>query len=436
MEANEAAVAAEEEAKAKAAKQAEAAARAEAAPQAKAAAALKAKLAAAEQAQAAARAEAAQKAKAAPAAAAAPEARAATIAAKPGATPATRTAAAFGKPSATGLIDIGGQRSFRLSLQPLRRLGPSPHRLKYFLLDKSGGYNFKNTQSPVGLMHNPTRKTRRAKDPRHFIPWFECSDIFIPINLKEAYHWVAAHFSFAEKRLTCYDSLIKQGQQGQHDEILKSLKRWLTDLAVADKQPQLLPIIAEMEIRYESAAPMQGATVDCGLFVIGYAIAKLRGLPLQLFDQANMPAMREALAENLLRLGTTTTVEMYVAGDLLLSSYLSSAMPSGASVVSPETAAAAQTLLQCHDNPVRTGHARRRSEAKANLEPYVDCMANQYNKSSKVQMFEVGEHVGLHIPKEIREKMDPRFVVCMVIRQQRLNGYKLRCTKCHNWGEH
>ncbi|DBA87990.1 TPA: hypothetical protein ACH3X1_004973 [Trebouxia sp. C0004] len=118
---------------------------------------------------------------------------------------------------------------------------------------------------------------------------------------------------------------------------------------------------------------MQGATVDCGLFVIGYAIAKLRGLPLQLFDQANMPAMREALAENLLRLG--------------------------ASVVSPETAAAAQTLLQCHDNPVRTGHARRRSEAKANLEPYVDCMANQYNKSSKVQMFEVG-------------------------------------TKCHNWGEH
>jgi len=57
---------------------------------------------------------------------------------------------------------------------------------------------------------------------------------------------------------------------------------------------------------------------------------------------------------------------------------------SGASVVSPETATAAQTLLQCHDNPVSTGHARRRSEAVANLEPYVDRMANQYNKSSKV----------------------------------------------------
>ncbi len=100
---------------------------------------------------------------------------------------------------------------------------------------------------------------------------------------------------------------------------------------------------------------------------------------------------------------------------------------SGASVVSPETATAAQTLLQCHDNPVSTGHARRRSEAVANLEPYVDRMANQYNKSSNVHWFEVGQHVGLKIPSEVREKMDPRFVVCMVISKQRLDGYKLRC---------
>ena len=60
--------------------------------------------------------------------------------------------------------------------------------------------------------------------------------------------------------------------------------------------------------RYESAAPIQGATVDCGLFVIGYAIAKLRGLPLLLFDQANMPAMREALAEDLLGLSMGLTL--------------------------------------------------------------------------------------------------------------------------------
>jgi len=73
---------------------------------------------------------------------------------------------------------------------------------------RKGGYNFENTQNPVGLTHNPKRKLTRAKSLRHFTPWFQCSNIFIPINLKEAYHWVAAHFSFPEKRLTCYDSLL------------------------------------------------------------------------------------------------------------------------------------------------------------------------------------------------------------------------------------
>ena len=41
--------------------------------------------------------------------------------------------------------------------------------------------------------------------------------------------------------IACFDRLLVQGQQGQHDDMLRSLKRRLTDLAVADKQPQLLP---------------------------------------------------------------------------------------------------------------------------------------------------------------------------------------------------
>ncbi len=66
-----------------------------------------------------------------------------------------------------------------------------------------------------------------------------------------------------------------------------------------------------------------------------------------------------------------------------------------------------------------TGHARRRSKAVANLEPDIDRMANQYNKSSKFHRFKVGQHVGLQIVSEVREKMHPRFVVCMVISKQR-----------------
>ena len=75
---------------------------------------------------------------------------------------------------------------------------------------------------------------------------------------------------------------------------------------------------------------------------------------------------------------------------------------SDGSVVSPETAAAVQALLQCHDSPVGTDHARRHSEAVAKLEPYVDRMAKQYNESSKVHWFEAGQHAGLQIPNERR----------------------------------
>jgi len=86
---------------------------------------------------------------------------------------------------------------------------------------------------------------------------------------------------------------------------------------------------------------------------------------------------------------------------------------SGASVVSPETAA--QILLQGHDNPVSTGHARRRSEAVASLEPYTDRIANQYNKPAKVHWLEVGQHVGLHVYPAKHTANDHEVRTCSMI---------------------
>ncbi len=39
---------------------------------------------------------------------------------------------------------------------------------------------------------------------------------------------------------------------------MKSYALHVTDLAIADKHPQLLPIIAEMEIRYRNASVVTG----------------------------------------------------------------------------------------------------------------------------------------------------------------------------------
>lgn len=46
------------------------------------------------------------------------------------------------------------------------------------------------------------------------------------------------------------------------------------------------------------------ASVDCALFVVAYAIAKLRG-SLMRFEQAVMAVMRRQLSEQLLSLGKT-----------------------------------------------------------------------------------------------------------------------------------
>ena len=106
----------------------------------------------------------------------------------------------------------------------------------------------------------------------------------------------------------------------------------------------------------------------------------------------------------------------------------------GAGLVSPATASAAQALLQRREDVVAsvhadgsTSHARLRSQANTQLKPYVEQMATQYNKNTRVQEFKIGQHVGLQIPVGHRGKCDDKYIVCMVVKKHPKNGYKLRC---------
>lgn len=62
----------------------------------------------------------------------------------------------------------------------------------------------------------------------------------------------------------------------------------------------------------------------------------------------------------------------------------------------------------------------------ANLVKYTAKMAHQYNKKSRPQVFQVGQTVGLMIPSVAREKLDDKFILCMVIGKKH-HGYSLRC---------
>ena len=60
-------------------------------------------------------------------------------------------------------------------------------------------------------------------------------------------------------------------------------------------------------------------------------------------------------------------------------------------------------------------------------------MEQAYNKRTNVQVFYVGQLVGLQIdmdiPKLLREKVDDRYIVCMVVEKKHADSYRL-------WFEH
>ncbi|KAL3132260.1 hypothetical protein ABBQ32_008848 [Trebouxia sp. C0010 RCD-2024] len=150
------------------------------------------------------------------------------------------------------------------------------------------------------------------------------------------------------------------------------------------------------------------------------------------YDQQNMPAMRQQLAQELWSLGLTSTDAQYLQGDPFLS-WPSTVPQEGTGPLSPGIASAAETLLTVGlDNTAlditvgQTGHASKRLAANVQLVKHTAKMASEYNKTSTAQVFQVGQTVGLKIPSVAREKLEDRFILCMVIGKKH-HGYTLRC---------
>ena len=100
--------------------------------------------------------------------------------------------------------------------------------------------------------------------------------------------------------------------------------------------------------------------------------------------------------------------------------------PADPAVLSPNTAEAASTLLQCRESAEEFRHDKLRKAANDQLVPYRERMATVYNKSARVKVFKIGDHVGLQIPVQSREKLDDRYIVCMVVATSGKDAYRLR----------
>jgi Ulp1 family protease len=75
------------------------------------------------------------------------------------------------------------------------------------------------------------RWTKRAK-----VNLFEMDRVLIPIN-KGNYHWILAVINVADKRIEYYDSMGREGVNGQNEDVLRTLRAYMVEEARAQNRP-------------------------------------------------------------------------------------------------------------------------------------------------------------------------------------------------------
>ncbi|PHU00872.1 hypothetical protein BC332_30659 [Capsicum chinense] len=94
------------------------------------------------------------------------------------------------------------------------------------------------------------------------VPWHTVEDIFIPVNIKEKYHWVLAVLSFSERDMFLYDSYEFSGH---YATVLAEIEK--INPRYKDKESTDI-----FNILFEDDLPQQlSGSLDYGVFMIMYA---------------------------------------------------------------------------------------------------------------------------------------------------------------------
>ncbi|PHT32360.1 hypothetical protein CQW23_28697 [Capsicum baccatum] len=123
-------------------------------------------------------------------------------------------------------------------------------------------------------------------------PWHQVDEVYVPINCNENFHWVLAVIALKDRRIRVYDSLSRRRNTKSITEIQKLAKMLPTYLSDSkfydeisrtdwpnletyrDKITQMAQILNEhpFDVEYVQHIMQQECdTVDCGVFVVGYA---------------------------------------------------------------------------------------------------------------------------------------------------------------------
>ncbi|DBA98145.1 TPA: hypothetical protein ACH3X1_014764 [Trebouxia sp. C0004] len=124
------------------------------------------------------------------------------------------------------------------------------------------------------------------------VPWYKRGKIFVPINIQDYFHWIAAVIDLERMTITSYDSLNEDNM-----DRMRILAQWLEDQSSVEPGTPKWKA-ADFSIKEATGIPLQEKLLDCGLFVIKYAQSLVRRQPMH-FSQESMPTIRTELHQAL-----------------------------------------------------------------------------------------------------------------------------------------
>ncbi|KAL0030159.1 hypothetical protein WJX77_000669 [Trebouxia sp. C0004] len=136
-------------------------------------------------------------------------------------------------------------------------------------------------------------EAKQAPSQAKGVPWYQHRKIFVPINLKDEFHWIAAVIDLEHNIITSYDSL-----QNAQTERMQILAQWIAEQSALEPHAPKYKA-SDFQIRDAKDIPKQKNSVDCGIFVIKYAQSLVEGKRMD-FSQETMPSIREQMHCSLL----------------------------------------------------------------------------------------------------------------------------------------
>ncbi|XP_038713407.1 uncharacterized protein LOC120007277 [Tripterygium wilfordii] len=134
----------------------------------------------------------------------------------------------------------------------------------------------------------------------NMVSWSNLDRVYFPINIT-ADHWAAGVIDLQEKRIICYDSLIKHTRQETFSNEMKSIATLIPKML---KRANVIDDESPWTIERQPEVPQQQNGSDCGMFCIKFIEILSADKDVTILKPENMGFIRKKFAVETWKMGT------------------------------------------------------------------------------------------------------------------------------------